>query len=81
VGGGGHNGCKTESISNGKGHRNKERTVSLVIQEIERAILVDDPGDIVWVPCIIEITRGHQGKVSTVPNVLVLQRVTQREQM
>jgi hypothetical protein len=47
VGGRGRDGCKAERISNGKGRRNKERTVSVVIRKIERAIHVDDPGGIV----------------------------------
>jgi hypothetical protein len=56
VGDSGRDGCKTESTSNADGCRNEEWTVSFVTREIERAILVDDPGDIVWVPCIIERT-------------------------
>jgi hypothetical protein len=54
MGGGGRDGCKIEPISNSEGRRNEDRAVSLVGLKIEGAILVDDPGDIVLVPCIIE---------------------------
>jgi hypothetical protein len=56
VGGRGRDGRKIEPIRNGEGGRDEERTVSLVSLEVEGAILVDDSGDIVSVPCIIKRT-------------------------
>jgi hypothetical protein len=56
VGDRGRDGRKIEPIRNGEGGRNEERTVSLVSLEIEGAILVDDSGEIVSVPCIVKRT-------------------------
>ena len=66
-------GCKRETVADGKGCGKKEGAVFLVSLQVERGIRVDDPRDIVFVPRVIERVRRHNGKVSTVPNVGVLQ--------
>jgi hypothetical protein len=47
VGEGSGDGCEREPIGQGEACRKEEGAVSLVSLEVERGILVDDPGDVV----------------------------------
>jgi hypothetical protein len=68
----GGDGCKRETVSDGTRGREEERAVSLVCLEVEGAICVDDPGEIVNTSCVIEDIGGHQRQVSAVPNIGIL---------
>jgi hypothetical protein len=70
---GGGDGRKREPVGDGKGRGKEERAVFLVSLQVEGGIRVDDLRDIVFVPRVIERVRRHDGKVSTVPSVGVLQ--------
>ena len=71
---GGGDGCKGEAIRNGERYGKEDGAVCFVSLEVEGGIGIDDMRDVVLLPCVVESVWGHQGKVSTVPNVGVLQK-------
>jgi hypothetical protein len=74
----GSNWCKWETVSYGEGWGEEKRAVSLVCLEVEGAICVDDPGEIVNASCVVEDLRRHQGQVRIVPNIGILHAYTLR---
>jgi hypothetical protein len=77
---GGGDGCKREAVEYGERYGKEDRAVGLVSLEVEGGIAIDDPRDVIWLPCVIESARRHQGKVSAVPDVGILQnRFSEKE--
>jgi hypothetical protein len=72
----GSDGCKREAVlvGNSERCRKEDAAVGLVNLEAEGGIEIDDLRDVILLPCVIESACGHQGKVSAVPNVGVLQK-------
>jgi hypothetical protein len=51
---GGGNGCKREAIGNGKRCGKEDGAVGLVSLEVEGGIGIDDLGDVISLPCVVE---------------------------